>query len=69
MFWLKGCNRCNGDMVRDREDWQCLQCGRYYYGAMPWSHLFRGDSSWQGGNKVSRRKGGFRKKAVRKEVH
>jgi len=31
MLRLKGCTRCHGDMTFDGQDWQCLQCGGYYY--------------------------------------
>ena len=36
MFRLKGCLKCGGDLYLDRIDWQCLQCGRYYYKLRPW---------------------------------
>ena len=41
MFWLKGCGKCNGDLFMEGEDWQCLQCGSYQYGALPWSQLLQ----------------------------
>ena len=28
---LKSCGKCHGDLFMEGEDWQCLQCGRYYY--------------------------------------
>jgi hypothetical protein len=28
---LKGCPRCDGDLVFDEGDWRCWQCGHYYY--------------------------------------
>ena len=28
---FKGCQKCCGDLFMDDGDWQCLQCGRYYY--------------------------------------
>ena len=28
---LKCCNRCNGDLVLDGDEWRCWQCGRYNY--------------------------------------
>lgn len=28
---FKGCQKCCGDLFMDNGDWQCLQCGRYYY--------------------------------------
>ena len=31
MLKLKGCVRCGGDLNADGQDWQCLQCGHYYY--------------------------------------
>ena len=31
MLKLKGCIRCGGDLKVDERDWQCLQCGHYYY--------------------------------------
>lgn len=27
MLWLKGCSRCGGDLLFDRSDKVCLQCG------------------------------------------
>ena len=41
MFWLKGCAKCRGDLFLEGDDWQCLQCGTYRYGAMPWSQYLR----------------------------
>ena len=29
--FLKGCTKCNGDLVFDDGDWRCWQCGQYYY--------------------------------------
>lgn len=28
---FKGCNKCNGDLVLDGDEWHCWQCGTYYY--------------------------------------
>ena len=28
---LKGCPRCQGDLIFDENDWRCWQCGHYYY--------------------------------------
>ena len=34
--FLKGCTKCNGDLVFDEGDWHCWQCGHYYYsGGVP----------------------------------
>lgn len=30
-YRLKSCEKCNGDLVLDGEEWRCLQCARYYY--------------------------------------
>ncbi len=30
----------------DYEDWQCLQCGKYYYRAEPWSYIRRREGAW-----------------------
>ena len=30
-YILKACRSCGGDLAKDREDWICLQCGRYSY--------------------------------------
>ena len=39
-FRLKGCTKCQGDLVLDDGDWLCLQCGTYYYtGLYPASGL------------------------------
>ncbi len=35
MLRLKGCPRCGGDLRPYEGDWQCLQCGHYYYGELP----------------------------------
>ena len=29
--YLKGCEKCGGDLVHDDGDWRCWQCGEYYY--------------------------------------
>jgi uncharacterized Zn finger protein (UPF0148 family) len=29
--YLKGCDKCGGDLVHDDGDWRCWQCGQYYY--------------------------------------
>ena len=28
---LKGCKKCNGDLVVDGDEYRCWQCGNYYY--------------------------------------
>lgn len=28
---LRSCQRCQGDLVLDGEEWRCWQCGHYYY--------------------------------------
>ncbi len=28
---LKECQKCQGDLVLDGEEWRCWQCGHYYY--------------------------------------
>ena len=28
---LKCCQKCEGDLVLDGEEWRCWQCGHYYY--------------------------------------
>lgn len=28
---LKSCQRCNGDLVLDGDEWRCFQCARYCY--------------------------------------
>ncbi len=27
---LKACQKCNGDLVLDGDEWRCWQCGNYY---------------------------------------
>ena len=56
MFWLKGCVRCGGDLFVQYEDWQCFQCGRYYYDTMPASYRSRREGVW--GNSGRRRRKG-----------
>lgn len=29
--YLKGCPRCEGDLLFDETEWRCWQCGQYYY--------------------------------------
>ena len=36
MLRLKGCVKCGGDLLLQDEDWQCFQCGRYFYSTPPW---------------------------------
>jgi hypothetical protein len=57
MFRLKGCGKCRGDLFLEGTDWHCLQCGRYYYGSLPWS-LFLVQRGFQGedAGAVGRRK-------------
>ena len=32
VLWsLKGCSKCNGDLVLEEDLWRCFQCGHYYY--------------------------------------
>ena len=30
-FIFRGCRRCAGDLFINQGDWQCLQCGHYFY--------------------------------------
>ena len=32
---LKECQKCQGDLVLDGEEWRCWQCGHYYYPNIP----------------------------------
>ena len=59
---LKACARCGGDLHLDDTDWQCLQCGRYYYGSTPWSYLRRREGAWGNSKKVSGRRDGLERK-------
>ena len=34
-FVLRGCPRCGGDLFLNEGDWQCLQCGRYWFNRRP----------------------------------
>ncbi len=31
MLRLRNCQKCQGDLALDGDEWHCLQCGRYYY--------------------------------------
>lgn len=31
MWCLGGCERCQGDLVPEYDEWRCLQCGHRYY--------------------------------------
>ena len=31
MLLLRNCQKCQGDLALDGDEWHCLQCGRYYY--------------------------------------
>ena len=52
-FRLKGCVKCQGDLVWDDGDWLCLQCGRYYY-----TRLYQTETKpeWQWGQDSGPRK-------------
>ena len=56
MFQLKGCIRCGGDLSMNYEDWQCLQCGRYYYKTVPWSYDRRREGAWGNSSRVSKKR-------------
>lgn len=28
---LGSCHKCKGDLIREEDEWRCLQCGKYYY--------------------------------------
>ena len=72
MLRLKGCVRCGGDLGMSYEDWQCLQCGRYYYISVPWNPLRHREGAWGNTSKVpkagdeskKRRRGNESKKSV-----
>ena len=36
---FKECQKCQGDLVLDGEEWRCWQCGHYYYPNLPESQL------------------------------
>ena len=48
LYQLKCCDRCKGDLVFDRDEWHCWQCGRYYYpkvdGLMPPPEIVEADA-------------------------
>ena len=54
MFRLKGCVSCGGDLGLSYEDWQCLQCGRYYYISVPWNFPRRREGAWGNTGKASK---------------
>ena len=66
MFWLKGCDKCGGDLFMQEDDWQCLQCGTYQYGALPWSQFLQQEGGGPGVPSVgtrNREKDGPKKKS------
>ena len=32
---FKECQKCQGDLILDGEEWRCWQCGHYYYPNIP----------------------------------
>ena len=71
MFWLKGCDKCGGDLFMEEDDWQCLQCGTYQYGALPWSQLLQQEGAGAGAPSVgtrNREKDGPKKKSFNRVV-
>ncbi len=62
MFWLKGCEKCGGDLFMEEADWQCLQCGTYRYGALPWSQFLQQEGAPSVGSR-NREKDGPKKKS------
>ena len=56
MFRLKGCVKCSGDLFQSDGDWQCLQCGKYYYMTAPWSYDHRREGVWGSAGKVLERR-------------
>ena len=32
---LRSCGKCQGDLIREEDEWRCLQCGHYYYPNRP----------------------------------
>ena len=36
MLWrLESCDKCQGDLILDGDEWRCWQCGTYYYPDKP----------------------------------
>ena len=31
LYRFNSCNKCQGDLVLDGDEWRCWQCGTYYY--------------------------------------
>lgn len=60
MLRLKGCAKCGGDLITDYDDWQCLQCGRYYYSTTPQSYFGR-EGAWGNADRVAERRNGRKK--------
>ena len=53
MFQLKGCEKCGGDLLRDDPDWQCFQCGTYYYSTAPMIYFPKREGVWGNARRVS----------------
>ena len=34
-YRLKSCDKCQGDLVSEEDEWKCLQCGRCFYPSLP----------------------------------
>ena len=62
LFRLKGCDKCGGDLSLNDGDWQCFQCGRYYYSAVPWTYALRREGSWGNDDRIQRRRDGFKRR-------
>ena len=60
MLRLKGCAKCGGDLILNDVDWQCLQCGKYYYSATPLSYFGR-EGAWANADRVVGRRNGRKK--------
>lgn len=52
MFQLKGCEKCGGDLLRDDPDWQCFQCGTYYYSTAPMIYFPKREGVWGNARRV-----------------
>ena len=59
MFRLKGCVKCGGDLFLEGADWECLQCGKYYYTGAPLHFDGRREGAWASRGRTTNRRAGL----------
>lgn len=57
MFRLKGCIKCGGDLFLEERDWECLQCGKYYYSTALLIFDGRREGAWASRSRTTKLRG------------